>query len=354
MPLQGLLLVLLLASCLLRDCATFCRLGDRRGPRILYRRHDVTTTRGILHSSQVDVAESAQQLPDDKEGNTGHYTTINRAAILDDEVDGVCDILGQALMQSQVLQHHTNDVLHDPTKPNLSRLFLDLQQSVYPQISTINNAGRGLFASRDFGRGEIVSLYPVHSVGVVIGDEFRAATSTDDQHYFEERSYETGYRINLIGNRLFPGGFKFDGTQQVPYIDTNPDNPDRPGWMAHLINDCATVSVNGENMAEKTILKYYETVSQRCNCLIVPFGPAPLCAAVTTQTVAKGEELFLSYGHKYWSAAERNILTERIQAAQDAVYDQIMAAMDAVEASYRQEALELGEIFDLLGKAVPA
>jgi hypothetical protein len=139
-----------------------------------------------------------------------------------------------------------------------------------------------------------VSFYPIHAVeanywkGQCIG-----ATTIDDQPYFDSIDY-SNYLLNLIGDRIFPGGHKLEEEFHVqPYIDTNPQRPDDcKGWMAHRINDCAILQDN----TEAAILQYYEHVRMHQNCIIVPFGPAPLCAAVTTQNVPCGHELFMGYG----------------------------------------------------------
>merc|ERR1712048_895294 len=79
-----------------------------------------------------------------------------------------------------------------------------------------------------------------------------------------------------------------------------------------LVNDGATCMAPDE----AALITYYETSMARKNCVLVPFGPAPLMAYVTTRDVRDGEELLTTYGCEYW-LNEIPDASERLEATPD-------------------------------------
>ena len=233
----------------------------------------------------------------------------------EEEEEYLYAVLNTALVQAQTLMRMDSS---EELPTRLQALFYSCRNSVETRQSTIsNNAGSGLFVASSMDSipaGTVVSFYPVHAVGVNHwkGKYCIGATDSEDQEYFQSVDHDSSYLLNLIGDRVFPGEQRLVETYAVqPYIDTNPtkknDRPDQqPGWMAHMVNDCASTDLlqlllQEENNAESTALEYYKQVVKGQNCVLVPFGPAPICAAVTTKDVAKGDELFVGYGYLYWS-----------------------------------------------------
>ena len=173
----------------------------------------------------------------------------------DDEEEYLYSVLNTALVQAQTLMRMD---YREELPPKLHTLFHYCRKSVETRQSTISNAGRGLFASIDIPAGTVVSFYPIHAVGANYwkGQYCMGATDPDDQEYFETVPH-SNYLLNLIGDRIFPGGQRLVETFAVqPYIDTNPNNnhnrPDQPGWMAHMVNDCVTTSPNNYNIEYNT------------------------------------------------------------------------------------------------------
>ena len=143
--------------------------------------------------------------------------------------------------------------------------------------------GMGAFAVSGLAPGSIATLYPVHALGIAEG----GACGDNDTHYFSSQTGPSAYRLQLL-HRSVPEGM---------WADANPERVHVPGWLAHLVNDSA--SVRGTQSAE--VLAYYDLCEAETNCALVPLGPvAPLMALVTTRAVAPGEELLLCYGHSYW------------------------------------------------------
>jgi hypothetical protein len=85
----------------------------------------------------------------------------------------------------------------------------------------------------------------------------------------------------------------------------------------------------------------------------IPFGPAPICAAVTIQDVYEGDELFVSYGYSYWMDAlglpdeeEWTEKTDEILSNEERVFEEIMTAMTYIESKYVEEVEECEVIFN--------
>ena len=182
-----------------------------------------------------------------------------------------------------------------PSTPETLRSFFESLASVITKESTIQGAGQGLFAARDINAGSIVTLYPVHTMGINFfsgGSEW-VALDDDDQDYFMAASEHDApnYSLFLLGNR--PEEAEFDGAM---IVDCNPNRPDRTGWMAHRMNDGAQILSNDES----GVLEYMDQSLKKQNAVIAPWGPSPLLAAFATKDIEEGEEIFTSYGLSYW------------------------------------------------------
>ena len=148
-----------------------------------------------------------------------------------------------------------------------------------------NDAAGGLLvATKDVARGEIVTLYPVHSLGL------RGSGSSKEKN----KKAKKGRRRSdyLIYDSARDGGFfgsKRRATNhcidfpaltdrkelrgQSLFLDANPERELAPGWMGHM---CERGTKDGNN----------------ANCAAIPLqGVAPLCVIVATCDVARGELL---------------------------------------------------------------
>ncbi|KAI2512782.1 hypothetical protein MHU86_1570 [Fragilaria crotonensis] len=297
-----------------------------------------------------------------------------------DEEEYLYSVLNTALVQAQTLMKMD---YREELPPKLQQLFHYCRKAVETRQSTISNAGRGLFASIDIPAGTVVSFYPIHAVGANYwkGHYCIGATDPDDQEHFET-VHHSDYLLNLIGDRIFPGGQRLVETFAVqPYIDTNPNNnnnnrPDQPGWMAHLVNDCATITrvpqllvdARHGNAETTAVVEYYNKVVKGQNCVLVPFGSAPMCAAVTTRDVIQGEELFVGYGYGYWSERLSDTTSSPISeheketqwttsethnqtllSLENTLFDEMMAIVALVKERYADEAKEMDSIFQTVG-----
>jgi len=225
--------------------------------------------------------------------------------------------------------------------------------SVEIQDSSIQGAGLGLFATTSIKAGTVVAYYPVHGLGVDFGDDSTIclALTEEDETHFANQNVKSNYLLFLMGQRplLKAGGLeREDFGGGVLFIDANPSRPNLPGWMAHIVNDGATVKTNDE----QGILEYYDASRQAKNCVHVPFGPSPMIATVTTRKIKKGQELFTTYGCSYWLEAmmhedeESTDITEAIQFQVKEAARDILTTMQGVVVRNEKEIRNLQAIFD--------
>ena len=248
---------------------------------------------------------------------------------------------------------------------SLQQLFRTCRGCVEMMQSTIPNAGNGLFATEDIPAGQIVTFYPVHTLGVVTveeedGDETYYSVALGKKNNNGEKEHAGGvvesttnvagsaYTLYLLGTRPLAGVDLDKCIEGVrPFADIQTSRPIVRGWMGHLINDGAIVTKVNDT-------KYYTNSLQAQNCVIAPFGPSPVLVAVTTKPVRKGDELFASYGYSYWSEmlAEED---ESVRHKSEEIVEQEMGAMedlfttfDTLEKAYEEEAFALHAAFDTL------
>lgn len=164
--------------------------------------------------------------------------------------------------------------------------------------SSIPGAGLGLFAKKQIKAGTIISLYPVHTLGIDLGESImRVSRNTHTGQTYEEEESEVSrdqsYLLHIMGTRLL---MKSDIVKDLGgasiFLDVDMSQPETAGFNSHRVNDGATVLTNSES----GVLKYYHETRQAKNCVHVPWGPSPLMATVATRKIKKGSELFTSYG----------------------------------------------------------
>eukprot|EP00977_Amphora_coffeiformis_P030126 scaffold44864_cov221-Amphora_coffeaeformis.AAC.1 len=220
--------------------------------------------------------------------------------------------------------------------------------SVHVDASSIPNAGKGLFASKNIQAGTIVSFYPVHAIGMDNEDRgdtlYLSAKDGDGISLGNAQDYSLDYIQYLVGSR--PLGETAMGAGL--FVDANPSKKDdADGWLSHYINDGATVLSN----TDQGILDYYAASRRHKNCVQVPFGPSPVLATVTTRKVKKGQELFTSYGCFYWletilmpgeecTDINESALIQAKETAQD-----LFQAMQSCRTKYKEQEEQLCQVF---------
>jgi hypothetical protein len=188
----------------------------------------------------------------------------------------------------QLLRAEYSDVVRHGSLPGLRSCG-----RVHPSSSAIH--GRGLFALDDLQPSEIVALYPVDGIweddhsGVV-------CASAEDVEHFGQQPPPMSYRAVVQ-------------PATGACVDANPNWPLVDGWLAHLVNDGASLksfdSLDGAKGSGETdsqaVARYLHASLTAGNCVLMPFGRMPLLAAVTTTSICAGDELLTSYGVDYWT-----------------------------------------------------
>ena len=215
-----------------------------------------------------------------------------------------------------------------------------------PAPSMINGAGMGLFAGRPADAGEVISLYPVHGIGRDnhFADGQAAFLAADEHGDYFDTSEVPAYRQYLLGERslLF-----LPASSSAPiFIDCNPNAPLVPGWRGSLVNDGAACT--GGSEAE--VVRYYVESKRTKNCALVPFGPAPLMAYVTTRRVEAGEEFSTTYGADFWLAGAPLELTPSINLLVRELATCLHTTAQAVAASYAPDLRILTALFERSSK----
>lgn len=190
------------------------------------------------------------------------------------------------LAAMSLLQAHTPEFVPDGI----------ISTDVFVKKSTVCD-GLGLFAAEPLPAHSIVSLYPIHGIGIDDSATGRVEmiASAEDMDYFSALDVHE-YRVYLRHH-----------DHRNLCIDINPTRPTATSWSAHRVNDACMCS----SRAPADIDHYLEESTSRATCALMPIGRAPLTAVVTTRGVDAGEELFASYGPSYWVGGQPVVEGER-------------------------------------------
>ena len=227
-----------------------------------------------------------------------------------------------------------------------SRLDLPFLKRCEVRSSTIEGAGRGLFAAEDIKEGEVITCYPgdalLYGILPKDGDEdegegtVESEVELNDQmsklaedldYYFSEEDEEMEVDEMILWGRHVESDDRwdedvvFDGDETNPpltstavYLDEtyaimgHPDLVDNPAYAGHLANDGAghlafvKQSEKDESSVEEMISEYILGSLEVANAMHRPLGGAGQYHTVTvaTRDVEKGEEIFVTYGPDFW------------------------------------------------------
>ena len=278
-----------------------------------------------------------------------HKDTCRYRAIL--PPFGLEDVDDDRLVSIRRALNRMDNLLHDNVglPPSMQDFQRRIQKLVSCGESSIQGAGKGLFANQNIKKGTLIGFYPVHGIGVEFDDDSYICcgmTSADQNHFDKIKDLKSNYVQYLVGSRQL-GKADFGEDTQL-FVDVNPSRVDLSGcWNGHLINDGATISDN----SEKGMLEYYVDSEKRKNCVHIPFGPSPLLAVVTTRKVKKGEELFTTYGCLYWLEAiigpdeECADVSEAVQLKARQTAQDIYTSMKGAQVMYSNQEAEIKDAF---------
>ena len=219
-----------------------------------------------------------------------HATPLTAADTGDDLTK---EELGLRLSEVRDYYRKTNEMSQENVCLSLLRTRLPKLRlnRCYVAQSTISNAGRGLFASRDILEGELITLYPGDAlliwnttvgdfggeVGVMFGSHVQGEdrnanrVSTDEARSFE---LKIGPRHSIVGDPLLTSD---------------------PAYLGHMINDGAILT-RRDNAAREL---YSKTTVARHNAAFFVMEGSHF-VTVATKRISKDDEIFVSYGEGYW------------------------------------------------------
>jgi hypothetical protein len=218
-----------------------------------------------------------------------------------DDEDDLDSLLSEVLFRTSFFME--TDYSHRVENDALRELFQFCVDCVRTGNSTIQQAGRGLFATRPIKKHTIVAFYPVHCIGCKFtASGLTQSVQIDSSEVIKHESSQ--YAVFAFSDEepmLCGVNLKRQfGNDVRLYIDMNPSLELPKGWYGGLINDGSIV----ESLDDWT---YYKRSLEKQNTVLVPFSTLPFHVAVTTRDVRPGEELFVCYGYNYW----KNLLPER-------------------------------------------
>eukprot|EP00979_Chaetoceros_neogracilis_P019206 scaffold11980_cov287-Chaetoceros_neogracile.AAC.2 len=208
--------------------------------------------------------------------------------------------LGLRIAEVRAYYRKTNELSQKDACLSLLRTRfpnLQLNRSFTAQ-STIVNAGRGLFASRDINEGELITLYP--------GDALLAWNTTVGD--FEDGvgvMFGTHVESNdLNANRVTTAEARSFELKIGPKhsIVADPLLTDDPAYIGHMANDGAILTER-TNAAREIYSK--ATVDLYNAAFFVMEGSH--FVTVAAKPISKNEEIFVSYGEGYWMSRSYSI-----------------------------------------------
>ena len=230
------------------------------------------------------------------------------------------------------------------TRPeSLRTLFQACQDSVQVAPSSIPAAGKGLFAVQDIPAGSMLTLYPVHAMGVNFEDGSCFLHGRDGYDHTK-----SAYIMSLVGNRPILGIDLKRAFGGMGFVDADPNRSVEKAWQCHYINDGAIVQKN----TPESVMEYYVDSLKKQNAIFLPVGPAPLVAAVATKDIHEGQEIFTCYGSSYWLGLVEpdtdfwSPRTEDIVLTEQKIASMLEEASDYVSKTYAEEEAELQQAFN--------
>lgn len=198
------------------------------------------------------------------------------------------------LVDGQVLKkvnvpgtNDTVDIDNIRTDIMMEKLPLPPINKVYLKDSPIH--GKGVFASKNIQKGEVVTFYGVDIVLLKLGERMIPQYSsrfleTYDEKAREEFSGKEGVMLQVD-----------DCCFNVSHFSDDND------YLGHMINDSFTGNVRKMSQGE-----YNKDYLKRINCCIEPTRYKLKSIVIATRDIKKDEELVTHYGFSHWKAGLYN------------------------------------------------
>jgi len=169
--------------------------------------------------------------------------------------------------------------------------------------SKIPNAGKGVFGNRDFKKGEVVCIYPVHLIQKVkngdnkmdlmcrLSNWIGVADSEDDAEWLKRKEEFT--IDDVVENCAEYGVNVFRGPTMDILVRHDPTLPVGPKYYGGFMND------NGFRLG-----KVYKPEDNNCSLGNIQLNNTCRLQVVALRDIKEGEEICHSYGSGYWFGAQ--------------------------------------------------
>eukprot|EP00537_Pseudo-nitzschia_pungens_P006557 CAMPEP_0172363298 /NCGR_PEP_ID=MMETSP1060-20121228/6702_1 /TAXON_ID=37318 /ORGANISM="Pseudo-nitzschia pungens, Strain cf. cingulata" /LENGTH=560 /DNA_ID=CAMNT_0013086019 /DNA_START=126 /DNA_END=1808 /DNA_ORIENTATION=- len=214
----------------------------------------------------------------------------------------------------------------------------DLYVPSWADACAVRDTDGALVASRDIARGDIVSLYPIHSLGLR-GDKNKSKNKNKNKNKPiktknrkgtpkskpkpKSKSGSTRSSDYLVYDADRDGAFFGSSRRTTNYcidfpamtdrpelrgqslfLDANPDRANVPGWLGHLCGRSPSDSSNAAANAN-------DNANANANCAAIPVeGAVPLVMVVATREIPGGAELVRDVATNRGEAIVRDRITQ--------------------------------------------
>ena len=317
----------------------------------------LVTTPSVLHASAFIV--TLNSLPSAAHHRTiHHHSTVDSIIINEHNNDSTVAQIGQTLQELEknylanpsklqpILEQHKDDD-REPTPNELVKETLLSTRLPNLQLnrtcigpSTIEGAGRGLFATEDIAKGELITCYPGDALLCDYSElEEEDDGEVDEEYNFDEEDFnfeddeyddeESDYveEIVLWGghvdtadrldeDEVFDGIIDEDLSPLTSYAASVDDVysvmgmsilDNDPAYYGHFANDGAghIALQTGVDDAtrigiEEIISSYVSESVELSNAIHRPIAEGLHLGTVATKAIKKGEEVMVTYGTEYW------------------------------------------------------
>jgi hypothetical protein len=188
-----------------------------------------------------------------------------------------------ASLTKRLAQLRQADV-ENPETARLSLLYSRLSniQLDRTQIDNSAVAGRGLYARCDCQKGDLLTCYPGDALVIIPDDE-------DWTVLWGDHVAEPGEDIDSLLGYIVHVNDDI-GILALPSLDQD------PAYLGHFANDGVITIPTTEN----DLPAYVVESEQKANAMHNDIDGGSHMATIATRDIAKGEEIFVSYGTEYW------------------------------------------------------
>lgn len=171
-----------------------------------------------------------------------------------------------------------------------SRLPLNLNRTCIG-TSLVDNAGRGLFATMDCQKDDLLTCYP--------GDVLVHASLSDDKEGDEE-TFEWGshvpksHRMEDIELHSQLSGYILQVTEDIAVLGLATLDEDNLAYAGHFANDGARPP-----QRESHIASYVLESNEIANAMHISIEDCHM-ATIATRDIQQGDEILVTYGPEYW------------------------------------------------------